>query len=158
MPPVSRQAKPNIEEIDKTASLSNNGTEAINGNQSQFENFRPDIYRFIVSSIESIAEGQIKTLKDRVSEYKKECKRLQEKYEEEIKKNSQLEGQFKTLEKYGIGIVSFVLIQAITLITVFFGYINPILNHIKPHNETLKNKVEQIKQTPQPQKVQQNKQ
>lgn len=143
---VSRRPKPNIAEIDKTASLSIDGTEAdnINGNLSLLETFQPDIYKFIVSSIESIAEGQIKTLKERVNEYKKECKRLQEKYEEEIKKNSQLEGQFKILEKYGIGIVTFVIIQAITLIGVFFGYINPLLNNIKPHSETIKNEIEHI--------------
>ena len=148
---VSKRQKPDIQEIDRTAFSPVGGTEADNiqpiENTLQ-ESFQPDIYRFIVSSIESIEEGPIKSLKDRVNEYKKECKRLQEKYEEEIQKNSKLEGQFKILERYGIAIVGFVILQAFALIGTFFGYINPILSNVKTDNNIPKNETEHIKSIP----------
>lgn len=153
---VSRREKPNIEEISNTTASYVEGTEADNIqslNPPTQKTFQPDIYGFIISSIEGIAQAPIKSLKDRVSEYKKECKRLQEKYEETLKETNNLKGQFTSLEKYAIGIVGFVLVQFLVILGVFFGYINPILNNLKKQTEETTPKVEHIKSPPNPPQI-----
>lgn len=137
---VTNNQKEMLNNIDSTAPIIEVETVTDNQPQTSFiSNIQSEIQNFIVKSIEIVAMGHIKSLKERVSEYKKESLRLQEKYEKQIEAANQLKGKFETLEKYGFGAIGFLLIQFLILLGIFFGYINPILSTVKVNPENTNN-------------------
>lgn len=137
---VTNNQKEMLNNIDSTATIIEAETVADNQSQTSFiSNIQSDIQRFIINYIEIITIGQIKSLKERVSEYKKADKDLQKKYEELLKELHHLKGKFETLEKYGFGAIGFLVIQFLILLGIFFGYINPILSIVKTNPENINN-------------------
>lgn len=141
---VSRGVNPNLNDVDSTDTMTPTGTETNNAANSPVPSpvFNPDIYSYINACFENLKDSHIASLKTNISSYKKECKELQEKYENLLAQTNELKGSLSKVEKYCICGLIAIGVQFIAACWVHFGYILPKLTEI----ELLKQKVEGISQ------------
>lgn len=129
MPPVSRRTTPNIQEIEKTAMSSVDGTEAedFNSCSTGIAKFNPNIHSFINACFDNLANSHIASIKANISAYKKECKEIQQENKELLKQVSSLEGQVKVLTRIGWSIIVGSAIVITGMISYYLQNIAPLI-------------------------------
>ncbi len=104
-----------------------------------------EICSYINLSVQTFISPIINTLKANVKDYKKECKNLQEKYENSLKDNSKLQGKVDTLEKFAAGIFVFLIVQIVGMLGAFFRYIQPNYTDCKVRIQSIQDNIEFMK-------------